>query len=363
MKRIHLFTLVLLVSAMILSGCQNGVVGDNTLSRDDASANKELITMETAMYVSASSQQISSENVTFTSVELNEGNESTYEVKFIYDGHIYNVDVDAKTGEVNGEQIEEIKPDDTENVIDHIGRDAAIKAAFEKAGFPELTVDEVERLLVKLDRDDGKDEYEIEFIYNGIEYEIELLAEDGAILDFDKEPVDDDYDDYKDGDYDDDDNDVKVEATVTKDEALAIALEHAQLTKDDIKGLRIKLERDDGKVQYEIEFYSDSLEFDYDVDAISGEIISFDRDAEHVSLPDHSYPDSSELISEEAAKLAAFEHAGVNEADVYGFEIELENERGVSKYEIEFSCGEYEYEYDINALDGSVLNYSKEIDD
>ena len=30
---------------------------------------------------------------------------------------------------------------------------------------------------------------------------------------------------------------------------------------------------------------------------------------------------------------------------------------------IAFSCGEYEYEYDFDALDGSVLNHAKEIDD
>lgn len=376
MKKRYLFTVALLTLAMALSGCQSGTneINSPSTSNNDSQVEshapvKEYITMESAMYLSASSQKINSGEVTFTSVALNEGDESKYEVEFVHDGYVYNVDVNAETGEINGEQREELAPAEESNVAaNNIGREAAIKAAFEKAGFPELTANDVERLLVKLDREDGRVEYEIDFIYNGMEYEVDILASDGSILDFEKEPADDDdYRDDDDDDNDDDDDDVKVDVNsgdyISKDEAVALALAHAQLSADDIKGLRVKLERDDGKVQYEIEFYSASTEYDYDIDATSGAIINFDRDAEYVSLPDPSYPEESTLISKESAKLAAFEHAGVNEADVYDFEIELENKRGVSKYEIEFKCGEYEFEYDIDATDGSVLNHAKEIDD
>ena len=373
MKKIYLFTVALLTLTLALSGCQSGTneINSPSTSNNDSQVEshapvKEYITMESAMYLSASSQKINSGEVTFTSVALNEGDESKYEVEFVHDGYVYNVDVNAETGEINGEQREELAPAEESNVAaNNIGREAAIKAAFEKAGFPELTANDVERLLVKLDREDGRVEYEIDFIFNGMEYEVDILASDGSILDFEKEPADED--DYRDDDDDDNDDDVKVDVNsgdyISKDEAVALALAHAQLSADDIKGLRVKLERDDGKVQYEIEFYSASTEYDYDIDATSGAILNFDRDAEYVSLPDPSYPEESTLISKESAKLAAFEHAGVNEADVYDFEIELENKRGVSKYEIEFKCGEYEFEYDIDATDGSVLNHAKEIDD
>lgn len=371
MKKRYLLTVALLALSMALSGCQGSTseinapsTSNNNYQVESQTPVKEYITTESAMYLSASSQKIDSGEVTFTSVALNEGDESKYAVEFVHDGYVYNVDVNAETGEINGEQKEEITTTEESDVTaNDIGREAAIKAAFEKAGFAELTANDVERLLVKLDRDNGKVEYEIDFIYNGTEYEVEILASNGSILDFEKEPAD--KDDYRDDDYDDDDEKVNVNSGdyISKDEAVALALAHAQLGAEDIKGLRVKLERDDGKLQYEIEFYSASTEYDYDIDATSGAILNFDRDAEHVSLPDPSYPEESTLISKESAKLAAFEHAGVNEADVYDFEIELENKRGVSKYEIEFKCGEYEFEYDIDATDGSVLNHAKEIDD
>lgn len=65
-------------------------------------------------------------------------------------------------------------------------------------------------------------------------------------------------------------------------------------------------------------------------------------------------------IGNDAAKQAALTHAGVAEADIRGFEIDMDLENGVMVYEIEFETVEYEYEYDINALDGAVVWQEKE---
>lgn len=66
-------------------------------------------------------------------------------------------------------------------------------------------------------------------------------------------------------------------------------------------------------------------------------------------------------IGSDAAKKAALNHAGVAEADIRGFEIDIDLENGVMVYEIEFETSEYEYEYDINALDGKVVWQEKEV--
>ena len=60
----------------------------------------------------------------------------------------------------------------------------------------------------KLERDDGKLVYEIEFYSNYAEYDYTIDASSGTILEYetDKHEIDDD-DDYDDGDDDDDDND------------------------------------------------------------------------------------------------------------------------------------------------------------
>ena len=56
------------------------------------------------------------------------------------------------------------------------------------------------------------------------------------------------------------------------------------------------------------------------------------------------------------------EHAGVSEQDAKKIEVELDNEREVTFYEVEFKAGGYEYEYKISAEDLSVLHSEKERD-
>ena len=63
------------------------------------------------------------------------------------------------------------------------------------------------------------------------------------------------------------------------------------------------------------------------------------------------------------AKEMAISHAGVKETEIRNYQYEMDYENGVLVYEIEFDCNGYEYDYDINALTGSVVKYSKDRDD
>ena len=67
-----------------------------------------------------------------------------------------------------------------------IGKDAAKTAAFSDAG---VTEDEITRLKVSKDHDDGRSVYEVDFTVasTGEEYDYEISAEDGSILQVDKE--------------------------------------------------------------------------------------------------------------------------------------------------------------------------------
>ncbi|MBR2123064.1 MAG: PepSY domain-containing protein [Lachnospiraceae bacterium] len=67
-------------------------------------------------------------------------------------------------------------------------------------------------------------------------------------------------------------------AEITKEAALAIALEHAGLTEDQISWLRNKLDYDDGRKIYEIEFNVGRTEYDYDIDALTGRILEYSID-------------------------------------------------------------------------------------
>ena len=68
-------------------------------------------------------------------------------------------------------------------------------------------------------------------------------------------------------------------------------------------------------------------------------------------------------ISKAKAKEIALSHAGVKEADISDYEIELDNENGVLVYDISFDCNGKEYDYDINANTGEITNSKNELVD
>ena len=65
---------------------------------------------------------------------------------------------------------------------------------------------------------------------------------------------------------------------LSKEQAQAIALLQAGLTADQVTRLRVEFEIDNGIPLYEVEFYSDGWEYDCEVHAETGAILSFDRD-------------------------------------------------------------------------------------
>lgn len=72
---------------------------------------------------------------------------------------------------------------------------------------------------------------------------------------------------------------------------------------------------------------------------------------------------SSTYIGTTKAKNIALNHAALTASKVKGLKAELDKEDGVMVYEVEFRYGNYEYEYEINAKTGAILDYEKEWDD
>ena len=65
---------------------------------------------------------------------------------------------------------------------------------------------------------------------------------------------------------------------LTKDQAEAIALEHAGFTADQVTRLRKEYEIDDGLPRFEVQFRQGRWEYDYEINANTGAILSYDRD-------------------------------------------------------------------------------------
>lgn len=149
---------------------------------------------------------------------------------------------------------------------------------------------------------------------------------------------------------------------ISADKAKKIALGDAKLAEKDVTFVKVELELEDNRLVYDVEFYSGNVEYDYDIDAVSGAIVSADRDIENYVIPAQPSTEAKATeISVEKAKQIALSHAGVGSARFTKAKIDYEN--GVKVYEIEFKVGNMEYEYDINVVNGAIVSSSAEIDD
>ena len=66
-------------------------------------------------------------------------------------------------------------------------------------------------------------------------------------------------------------------AGITANDAKQAALKHAGLDESRVSNVDVDLDRDNGRLIYEVDFNSGNTEYDYDIDAETGEVISFDK--------------------------------------------------------------------------------------
>ncbi len=147
--------------------------------------------------------------------------------------------------------------------------------------------------------------------------------------------------------------------------AKQIAMNHAGVSNPNF--VQAKLDYEDGVVVYDVEFYSGNKEYDYEINATTGAIVSYDYDIENYAIPGGTTtttaPSASGTISAEKAKQIALSHAGVSASNAYAMKVGMDYEHGVQIYEIDFKSGYMEYEYDINAQTGAILKAESDYDD
>lgn len=224
-----------------------------------------------------------------------------------------------------------------------IGEAKAKQIALNNAGFKEK---EVSFVRVALDLEDGRYEYDVEFYKGNMEYDYEIDAKTGKILD-----VDFDIEDFVIPGHNNN-------AFITIEKAKQIALDHAKLKAADVKFVKAKLDNDDGKKVYDIEFYKGNAEYDYEIDAKSGKILDFDFDIE-----DFVIPNNNASITLEKAKQIALSHAGLSASQVTFTKAKTDRDDGRLIYDIEFYTRDGEYDYEIDAKSGKILEYDIDVND
>lgn len=69
-----------------------------------------------------------------------------------------------------------------------------------------------------------------------------------------------------------------VGTAISLEQAKNIAFNHAGVMESDVRMKKAKLDREKGRLVYEIEFYYNNVEYEYDIDAANGNIIKFEKD-------------------------------------------------------------------------------------
>ena len=155
---------------------------------------------------------------------------------------------------------------------------------------------------------------------------------------------------------------------VGEEAAKRAALDNAGLSSGDVTNWKIEREWDDGRLEYELEFWCGSTEYDCTVDGHTGAVLKCGIDHhEEYGSGHHGGSGTGGTVSadvgREAAKAAALAHAGVSENQAAGMKVERDWDDGRLEYDVEFYVGRTEYEYTIDGVTGAVLEYEWDIDD
>ena len=153
----------------------------------------------------------------------------------------------------------------------YIGRDAAKDAAVKHAG---LSAQQVEEAIVQLDFDDGLMVYEVEFVCDGWEYDYEINALDGTVLDADKEFTGQEQLPIQ-----------PPDGNIGEQLAVETALNHAGLPMDQVDWVDCQMEEDDGVKYYEVTFRSGTWEYEYEIGAYSPVVLDWDREQVYEITP------------------------------------------------------------------------------
>lgn len=299
----------------------------------------------------------------------------------------------------NSKQLAEDTVEQTGTASDkaYITKEAALEAALAKAGFAKEDVKELE---IEFDCKKGVMYYEVEFRKDFIEYEYKINATTGEII---KEEIEDDK---KDDDKDDDKNEKPIIDTsnfIGEAQAQTNALKDLGIEESAVAFVETKIETDDGVPEYyKVKIYTSEAKHVYKIDLTNGNVLAHkvtDLNKQQ-GKPDKDNSDKTNngvgngnagngnqggngnhsgegynkghggngdlhacnAIGKTRALAIVFADAGIAESDAINVKIAYDYDDGKAEYEIEFMYNNTEYEYDIDAVTGEIIEKDIDLD-
>lgn len=287
-----------LLAVTILAGCSNGMA--NTAS--DGSYISEDSTKTTAYnHANVNEKDVASIQLT----KDKENGKDVYSIEFYTKDKKYDYDIDRSTGEIlknesenltsamNNEKNTDSKKNNTSTTVNttsnsnnkttasntpsnntnkssssnktpvstSITREKAKSIALAHAKVSESNV---KGLKIENDWEHGQEAYSVSFYAGNYEYEYDIAKSNGTILKADK-------------DYEKDNNSSNSNSMISKDKAMSIAL--AKVSGATSSNIYIELEKDDGRYTYEGEINFNNKEYEFEIDAYTGNILKWEVDS------------------------------------------------------------------------------------
>lgn len=155
-----------------------------------------------------------------------------------------------------------------------IGEEQAKQIAYKDAGISE---EDVERVHVLKDRDDGRYVYEIGFVENAYQHDYEIAAASGKILskEVEKEEISENQNMQTNQNADGQQN-------VQVDEEAAIQMVIEKVPGAAREQVRMELDFDDGTYKYEGELLHEGMEYDFEIDANTGTFLEWTEEKQEI---------------------------------------------------------------------------------
>ena len=161
-----------------------------------------------------------------------------------------------------------------------------------------------------------------------------------------------------------------VDVKISIEQAKQLALNHSKVAKNMAKMTKIRLDKENRKFIYEIEFYTERKKYKYNIDANTGKVLSYsqkDRVSASTTIRDdgkiiNTNGNNTEIRKtpkyigmEKAKEIAVSRITGAKKINVTN--IQLDNEKGRMIYEGRMVYKNTEYKFDIDATTGEVIKW------
>lgn len=144
-----------------------------------------------------------------------------------------------------------------------------------------------------------------------------------------------------------------VEGGITEADAISIALNHANLSQNDVRRLKTEQSRENGIPVYDVEFVNNLITYEYAIEIATGEIISFDRD-----ISKRAIDTGTRITESEAIAIVLNEIPGASEDDVQSIRLD-DDDDGWAVFEGNINFNGFNFEFDVSAINGMILSWDR----